>query len=214
LRLGSIDVKILLAIVVALPGSAATAVAQPNLEVGQSTFEICAGCHGFLAEGNRLVNAPRLAGLESWYLATQMRNFAAGIRGAAAGDVHGQRMAVMAGAVDSDRELEDLIAYIETLPVTSAPARVDGDAQRGERQYATCAACHGREGRGNEALSAPGLAGLDDWYIVEQLRLYAEGLRGTHPEDTYGRQMRAVASTFADEQTRQDLATYIESLGD
>ena len=206
--------RVLLAISVALMSPFAAVVAQPNLEAGQTAFEVCAGCHGFLAEGNALVNAPSLAGIEPWYLARQMRYFSTGIRGAAEGDIHGQRMAMMAGAVSNDRELEDLTAYIGTLPAARPPATVTGDAQAGQAQFAACAACHGLEASGNEALSSPGLPRLDDWYVVEQLRLFAEGLRGAHPEDTYGQQMRAIAATFSDAQTRRNLAAHIESIAD
>jgi cytochrome c oxidase subunit 2 len=75
-----------------------------------------------------------------------------------------------------------------------------------------CAACHGLDGTGNEALSSPGLAGLDDWYVMRQLELYAAGLRGAHADDPYGQQMRALAAVFPDEQTRRDLAAYLASL--
>jgi len=201
--------------------------AQLDVEAGRRSYEICAGCHGFVAEGSRLVHAPRLAGLEDWYLERQLRNFARGIRGSAEGDVHGARMAPMAlAAVRSDRTLDDLVAYIGTLPdgrsasrrasgptgaagTTLAPA---GDAGRGRSLYAACAACHGPDAEGNEATASPGLAHLDDWYVVEQLRLFAEGLRGASPNDVYGAQMRAMASTVADEQSRLDIAAYLATL--
>jgi cytochrome c oxidase subunit 2 len=122
-------------------------------------------------------------------------------------------MAVMAEAVKSDRALEDLVAYIQSLPASSLSESVTaGDAERGRGLYAVCAACHGADGRCNEALSAPGLVGLDDWYLVRQLRLFAEGLRGTSNSDTYGQQMRALAGSFTEEQTRLDLAAYIRRL--
>ena len=91
---------------------------------------------------------------------------------------------------------------------TSAAGGID----RGQNLYALCSACHGGDARGNEGLNAPGLVTLDDWYLMEQLRLYAEGLRGTHPADTYGAQMRALATSFDTEAERQDLASYIRSL--
>ena len=79
---------------------------------------------------------------------------------------------------------------------------------------ASYAACHGQRGEGNEALGAPGLAALDDWYLIRQLRLYVEGLRGFQPGDTFGLQMRAIAGTAADPQAQRDLAAYIRSLAD
>ena len=188
------------------------ALAQTDLVAGERLYEVCAGCHGFSGEGNALVNAPKLAGLEPWYLAGQIRKFGAGVRGAAEGDTHGRRMAVMAGALANDRAIDDVVAYVGTLPPVSSPASVDGDAQAGRALFATCAACHGMNGSGSAVLGAPGLAGLEDWYLVEQLRLFADGLRGAHPDDTGGSQMRAIAASFADEQTRRNLAAFIATL--
>lgn len=193
---------------------------QPDLEAGRRSYEICAGCHGFVGEGNRLVGAPRLAGIEPWYLERQIQNFRAERRGHVAGDDNGRRMALIAQAVDSDRELGDLVAWIGSLPAPTispdasvgATGAGSSDASEGQRLYATCSACHGAEGRGNESLGAPSLISLDDWYFVEQLKLYAEGLRGTHPADTYGAQMRALAAGFDTEEERQALASYVMTL--
>ena len=185
--------------------------AQVSVEAGRRSYEVCAGCHGFLAEGNELVGAPRLAGLPSWYVERQMRNFAAGLRGRE-GDDHGLRMAPMARAARGERQLPDLLAYLATLPGKPMPPTLGGDAAEGGRRYAVCAACHGQNGEGNEALGAPGLATLDDWYFVRQLGLYARGLRGFDRDDAFGQQMRAIAGTVNDEQAQRDVAAYARSL--
>jgi len=204
MRLVVLSVVLLLALPVA-------GTAQPSVEAGRRSYDVCAGCHGFDGEGNPLVDAPRLNGLPSWYLERQMRDFAAGLRGAE-GDSHGQRMAIMARAAGNERELADLLAYIATLPRKSERPTIDADAAEGGRRYAVCAACHGAAGEGNEALAAPPLTVLDDWYLVRQLRLYAEGLRGFRADDVYGQQMRAMAAAVADDQAQRDLAAYIHSL--
>ena len=42
-----------------------------------------------------------------------------------------------------------------------------------ERLYINnCAQCHGADGRGNESISAPAIAGLPDWYIERQLNYF------------------------------------------
>lgn len=188
--------------------------AQIDIAAGERTFDLCAGCHGFVGEGNQLVGAPRVAGIESWYIERQMQNFAAGVRGHAEGDANGQRMALMAQAADSERKLDDLVAYIALLPLQNrSEEALGGNIDRGQSAYALCAACHGENGRGNESLGAPGLVQLDEWYVVEQLRVYAEGLRGVHRDDTYGQQMRALSSSFSDSEIQHDLAAYIRSLG-
>lgn len=186
--------------------------AQPDLTAGERDYQVCAGCHGFVGEGNELVGAPRLAGLEASYLERQIENFRTGHRGHVDGDVKGQRMATMAKAVANDRELADLVAFIATLPVPKRPASIDGDAARGQTLYAVCSACHGPDAAGNASLGAPSLVGLDDWYVVEQLAAYADGLRGVDPADIYGAQMRALSATFASDDDRRAIAAYINSL--
>lgn len=195
----------------AIPASA-----QPDLEAGRRSYEVCAGCHGFLGEGNRLVGAPRLAGIEAWYLDRQIQNFKAERRGHVDGDADGRRMALMAQAVDSERELGDLLAWIGALPAptgspAAGPATAD-EAAAGAGLYALCSACHGADGQGNEGLGAPALVSLDAWYLADQLRRYAEGLRGTHPADTYGAQMRAFAASFDTDAERTALAGFVATL--
>ncbi|MEC9086505.1 MAG: c-type cytochrome, partial [Pseudomonadota bacterium] len=41
----------------------------------------CTTCHGTDGRGNEGTEAPRLAGMEDWYLRRQLENFRAGIRG-------------------------------------------------------------------------------------------------------------------------------------
>lgn len=61
---------------------------------------------------------------------------------------------------------------------------------------ASCAVCHGPLGEGNEARSAPRLAGLDADYVQRQLDLFAAGRRGTAPNDTFGSQMYMIAQSL------------------
>ena len=78
--------------------------------------------------------------------------------------------------------------------------------------YVTCVACHGADGIGNKALNSPSLVGLQDWYIVRQLKNFKGGIRGTHPEDIYGQTMYPMSMTLADEKAMKDVAAYIISL--
>lgn len=59
-----------------------------------------------------------------------------------------------------------------------------------------CATCHGPAGQGNEARSAPRLAGLDANYIARQLRMFATGDRGAHAGDRFGSQMVVIARSL------------------
>lgn len=196
---------------IALALSAAQCLAQ-DVEHGADDYKLCASCHGFKGQGNPLVNAPALAGQEDWYLERQIRNFREGVRGASSADTHGYAMAQMTRGLKSDETISDIVAYIGNLPMPELQSTVDGDADRGKNYYSTCVACHGVAAEGNPALNAPALATTGDWYQVRQLRLFKEGLRGAHPDDTYGQQMRPMAGVLADDAAMRDVASYINTL--
>ena len=104
------------------------------------------------------------------------------------------------------------IAALVSLFATNAIAA--GDPERGKAFYATCGACHGPNGEGMEALNAPALAGPEEWYLIRQLQNFKSGVRGTNPGDVYGMQMAPMAQTLPTPQAIEDVAAYINSLGD
>jgi len=97
-----------------------------------------------------------------------------------------------------------LLALLLTLSSATFAAD-DGQA------FAPCSACHGGQGEGNPALNAPAIAGQDAAYLERQLLNLRAGRRGTHPSDTIGAQMRAIALSLSDTQATQ-LARYAASL--
>jgi cytochrome c oxidase subunit 2 len=120
-------------------------------------------------------------------------------------------MAPMAATL-SDAAIDNVIAYIKTLPDNLAPTTVNGNAKNGQKPFMTCGACHGADGRGIQAMNAPRLAGMSDWYLVTQLKNYKQGIRGAHPKDMYGNQMALMAAILADDQAIYDLVAYTNSL--
>lgn len=104
---------------------------------------------------------------------------------------------------------ESWLAQFPTFAETQSLPAYDHSA--GEALYMTCAGCHGMDGSGNAALNSPNLTMLDTWYMERQMRYYREGIRGTHPEDSWGQQMVAIASTVPEE-AEADLLRYIEQL--
>jgi cytochrome c oxidase subunit 2 len=193
--------------------SCAVAHAAGDAQAGKALYAVCAACHGQQGEGLQALNAPKLAGQEEWYLVRQLQNYKQGIRGAHDKDVYGKQMAPMAATLANDQAVENVTAYIRTLPDKAAPATVKGDIEKGKQLYATCAACHGQDGMGQQALNAPRQAGMNDWYMVAQLKNYKQGIRGTHPKDTFGAQMAPMAATLADDQAINDVVAYINTLG-
>ena len=91
---------------------------------------------------------------------------------------------------------------------------VAGNAAVGAAQYAVCAACHGQQGEGQQALNAPKLAGQSPWYLKRQLQNYQSGARGAHPDDVYGRQMAPMAATLASEAAIDNVIAHIRTLPD
>ena len=60
-------------------------------------------------------NAPRLAGMSDWYMSNQIKNFKNGIRGTDRKDEFGGQMALMARMLRDEEDINDVIAYINTL---------------------------------------------------------------------------------------------------
>ena len=85
-------------------------------------------------------------------------------------------------------------------------------AADGAKLFAPCVACHGSKGEGNPALNAPAIGGQDAAYIERQLRNYRTDRRGAHKTDTIGAQMRALATTLADDAAVVSVARYISTL--
>jgi cytochrome c oxidase subunit II len=174
-------------------------------------FVYCTVCHGAQMKGNRVIEAPRLSGMDAGYIERQLHGFKKGWRGTHENDTAGMEMRPMA-AILREREIAAAARYVNSVNSELPPATVEGNAARGEDLYATCAACHGANAEGVKELGAPALAGLNDWYLVTQLVNFRDGTRGSHPGDTYGAQMRAAATVLTDDAAVQDVVSYITTL--
>jgi cytochrome c553 len=175
-------------------------------------FDYCLLCHGANANGNYGIRAPKISGMEPWYLARQLENFAAGVRGAPPDDVAGHEMGPVGWRLKNESTLDAAVQFIGKLESKRPALTVTGDVAHGKSLYAGCASCHGAKGEGNQALQAPALASRSDWYLVTQLANYQKGLRGADERDTYGAQMRAIVSTLPDEKAIIDVVAYINTL--
>jgi cytochrome c oxidase subunit 2 len=179
---------------------------------GKALYAVCAGCHGAQGEGNPALHAPKLSGQKDWYLTRQLRNYKQGARGTHDKDVFGKAMAPMAATLADDAAIANVVAYVGTLADKPAPATVAGRAGKGQRDYVTCAVCHGPDGRGLWSTNAPALAGMSDWYLVTQLKNFKQGIRGTHAKDGYGPQMAQMTGMLTDDQAIDDVVAHINTL--
>jgi len=184
-----------------------------SIEKGESLYLACASCHGADGAGNKALNAPKISGQKDWYIARQLNNFKKGIRGSHEKDIFGQQMRPMAMSLTNDQAISDVSAYVATLKGGSpAESTIEANAKEGKALYAVCASCHGANGEGNQSLNAPAIAGQQDWYIARQLYNFKNGIRGSHPEDTYGQQMRPMAMSLSNDAAIKNISVYISEL--
>lgn len=164
---------------------------------GQTLFKVCATCHGDKGEGREIgeLKLPAIAGLFAWYTEAQLIKFQDGSRGAHPKDAKGLLMRPMSRTLTSKKDIKSVAAYVAKLPKKTSAARVKGDLDRGKFYYQSlCLSCHGEkfEGNSDPAVAAPSHKPLDDWYMVEQLKKFESGLRGSNPGDTTGARMRPI----------------------
>ena len=183
-------------------------------ERGASLFRTCTPCHGEHGGGNTELRAPAIAGLPEWYVARELDKFQHDIRGANPDDMEGHRMRPMARTLYQPGDLEAVAAHVAAMPAVASPRTYhDGDLANGQMRFSTiCATCHGPDGKGNPALGAPRLVGQWDWYMAAQLHKFQSGMRGTHPADTLGAQMRAMSLTLEDSTAVHNVVAYIKTL--
>jgi cytochrome c553 len=200
-----------LSLFVCLVGATTVATAA----TGQQLYGSCAACHGMRGEGNVALGAPAIAGQHEPYLKRQLENFRAGLRGTHKADVHGAQMrAANAAALRDDAAIGAVAKYVAALPKTTAKPAAKFDARNGNNLYqGKCGACHGGRAEGNESLAAPRLAGLDAAYMTRQLDNFRAGVRGTHAQDKYGRQMALMAPLLPAERDVADVIGYINTAG-
>jgi len=175
-------------------------------------FDYCLLCHGANANGNYGIRAPKISGMEPWYLARQLDNFASGARGVPAQDDSGHEMGPVGMRLKHEGITEAAVQFIGTLESRRPAATIKGDVAHGRQLYAPCAACHGARGEGSATLQSPALAARSDWYLLTQLANFKRGLRGADERDSYGAQMRTVTATLADDKAIADVVAYINTL--
>jgi len=180
--------------------------------VAGNKFDYCLLCHGANANGNYGIRAPKISGMEPWYLARQLQNFASGARGTPANDASGHEMGPVGLRLEDEGILDAAVQFIGTLNSKRPAPSVSGDVKEGRRLYGSCVACHGARAEGNVALQSPALAARSDWYLVTQLKNFRDGRRGADPRDTYGVQMRAIAASLSDDKALSDVVAYINTL--
>jgi len=118
----------------------------------------------------------------------------------------------MAMTLANDAAIDNVIAHIAGLPDNPATESVDGNVANGAKIYAVCAYCHGKDAEGIQAINAPRMAGMTDWYLARQLQNFRAGVRGGHPQDFYGMQMGFMGRNLQTDEQINDVIAYINTL--
>ena len=184
-----------------------------ELALGKEIFTKCAVCHGHNAEGVKAFSSPAIANQETWYLRQQLRNFLDGKRGNHPKDSLGAVMALQSQIIETEEQLEIVIAYIKLLPRVQTDQTIFGDEENGKHYYnKVCASCHGIDAKGLEHYLSPNLLGIQDYYMATQIRNYRDGIRGISEGDTTGTKMIEMLAEIPDDETIDDVITYIHTL--
>ena len=116
--------------------------------IGERLFvNNCAQCHGSDAHGSKgfpnLTDSDWLGGSGPEYIAKTVSGGRIGM------------MPPMAAAVGTPEDVKNVANYVLSL---SGSAHNNLAAELGKPRFGVCAACHGADGKGNQALGAPNLA--------------------------------------------------------
>ncbi|MFO1407698.1 MAG: c-type cytochrome [Steroidobacteraceae bacterium] len=174
----------------------------------------CAQCHGPAALGNPALGAPALAGQYAAYLERQIGNFQAGRRGTNPKDTYGAQMRAIAVTLKDPSQVKAVTAWLASLKPAVVKPAAGADLKNGNNVYqGKCGACHGGRAEGIPAMSTPRLSGLDAAYLTRQFHDFQQGVRGTDPKDTYGRQMAMMSKTLPKDADLPDVIAFIQAQG-
>jgi len=179
--------------------------AVPAISDGSRLYAPCVVCHQPNAWGSPDGVIPNLAGQHERYLERQLAVLRSGAREDTAMQI------VAAHRTFNDRQnIVALAKYLSGLDANPSPVKGSGEHPRvGQEMYAhICAACHGVDGRGEQANRVPRIAGQHYPYLRRQI----EAAAGLH-KDLAPPEM---TSTLRDmrPQEKDALADYISRLGD
>ncbi len=109
------DVKAVARYVETLPPVRHASSLPGDSKAGEALYATCSSCHGDAGAGNQDLGGPRIAGVDDWYLAAELRKFRSGIRGTSPKDREGRLMRPMARGLADEDAIRNVVAYVETL---------------------------------------------------------------------------------------------------
>jgi cytochrome c oxidase subunit 2 len=175
-----------------------TPMAEPAL------YAECKVCH----TTKEMQRGPILNGQPYWYVQLQLEKYHKGVRGKDDSNRSEFLMGSAMSKIKSKKDIRLLAKYIAQLPPATHLSTIKGDARAGRDLYVACAACHGDAAEGKRIVKGPPIYNLEDWYMLDQLKKFKSGKRGSHADDKEGQIMAAAAKALTDQQMK-DLVVYI-----
>lgn len=164
--------------------------------------ENCTICH----ENKEMQRGPNLFGLNADYLENQMLAFKKGIRG---GNSKNKSEALMGSAKNNlplEKQRKALAIWVSNQKAPEKIYNLKGDPEAGKALAQACLSCHKQKG----PFPMPDLLDLEPWYLLDQLRKFKSGLRGTHPTDQAGQLMRASVMGLSDKELKK-IVLYLQA---
>ena len=191
------------------PSEAPSLVASASGQADTATIDACMVCHST----REMQRGPVLDGLPEWYLADQLKKFKSGRRGKNAANRAGALMGAAMAKVETEAQLAGLAWHFAARRPKPFIRVIRGDIPVGRAQYATrCASCHGVKGEGKPEIASPPVNVQEDWFLLDQLRKYANGQRTVHPSDAGGVMMQASAAALSPDDLRNVVAYIAKDL--
>lgn len=230
------DIESVVEYVVSLPiPDPPTTAEGGDVETGEDDYvALCANCHGRDGRGDETLQAPSMLHLSDWYIASSMRKYRDGVRGAGGAGLGATMRAAMTGF--DDERIDNVTAYIMTMqrlprkapappPPPLPPIDVDpailpegvtiAMVEEGQQIFNTttgiCFTCHLREGVGGPL--APNLTDTEWLKIDGEYESIVQIIDSGVPEpiEYPGMMQERAGMPLTDEQVRA-VAAYVFTL--
>ncbi len=174
-------------------------------QVDKATIDACMVCHST----REMQRGPVLDGLPEWYLADQLKKFKSGQRGKNPANRAEVLMGTAMAKVTSEAQLNSLARHFAGCKPQPSIRVVRGNIPVGRALYSIrCETCHGPKGEGVREIQSPPVNVQEDWFLLDQLRKYANGQRSVHPSEAGGLMMKAAVAELSPDNLR-DVVAYI-----
>jgi len=139
-------------------------------EAGKTKFYTCEGCHAVAGYTNvyPTYHVPRVGGQHADYVVSALKAYRSGQR------KHGSMLGNAANM--SDRDIEDIAAYVSRFRSINVNLPVTGNVAVGQGKAESCGGCHGEDGNTTDP-NFPRLAGQHESYLIKALQDYKSGAR-------------------------------------